>query len=103
MQPVTIRIPDDTYRVLAEEADKNDRSMSEVVRARVEKGMNYDDLEARHDDVQRQLAAVNSREEDVTELVEYVEQERELQRRRENRQDAPIWHRAKWWVFAKSE
>lgn len=31
-------------------------------------------------------------------LHEYVEQERELQRRREERRDAPTWRRAKWWV-----
>lgn len=45
---------------------------------------------------------INSREEH-TELVRYVEKERELQRRDEQREDAPVWRRAKWWVFGRSE
>lgn len=60
----------------------------------------YDALEARRDDLQRQLAAVNARQEDVGDLVEFVEQQRELTRYQERRQrlldEANILSRWKW-------
>lgn len=37
MQPVTIRLPDDTHRTLSDEADESGRSMSDVVREYVAK------------------------------------------------------------------
>ena len=40
MEPVTIRLPDDTYRTLKAEADESGRSMSEMVRHYVER-LNY--------------------------------------------------------------
>lgn len=60
-----------------------------------------DELERENERLRQQLAARNAREDDVGEIVEYVEQERELQRRREQRRDAPIWRRAKWYVFGR--
>lgn len=60
----------------------------------------YEALEARHNDLQRQLAAVNARQKDVGELVEYVEEQRELTQYQERRQrlldDANILRRWKW-------
>jgi flagellar biosynthesis chaperone FliJ len=58
--------------------------------------------EARQDDLRRQLQAANSRNEDHQELVEYVQDERRLQRQREERkrmkETAGVLTRAKWWV-----
>ena len=61
-----------------------------------------DEQERTIDNLRNQLAATNARQDDVSELVEYVETERELQRRREERRDAPIWRRAKWYVFGRN-
>lgn len=47
------------------------------------------------------IASYSVTNDDVTELVEYVEGERALQQRREERRDAPLWTRAKWWVFGR--
>ena len=59
-------------------------------------------IRAERDDLRRQLSVANSREEDVGELVEYVQEERSLQRRREEREHmketAGVFTRAKWWV-----
>ncbi|MDG5821894.1 hypothetical protein [Natronococcus sp. A-GB7] len=33
------------------------------------------------------------------ELVRYVEEERKIQRMRQERESAPVWRRAKWWVL----
>jgi len=43
--------------------------------------------EARQDDLRRQLQAANSRDEDHQELVEYVQDERRMQQRREEREE----------------
>jgi seryl-tRNA synthetase len=111
MESVSTRLDDETARLIRETADERGVSMAEVLRDLVEKGMEYDDreaelqerieeLETERDRLQRQLAAVNSRQEDVTELVEYVEEQRELTRYQERRQRqldrANILTRWKW-------
>lgn len=101
MQPVTIRIPDDTYRTLKTESDERDASMSEVCRERIEKGIDYDRLQAERDRLRSEKRTLISQREEHTDLVEYVEQERELQQQREERKDAPVWTRAKWWVLGR--
>lgn len=101
MRPVTTRLPDDTYRILEEQADEDDRSISELVREHVEKGLEYDDLKRENERLQRQLTAANSRYEEHTELVRFAEEQRELDQRRKEREDAPVWTRAKWWVLGR--
>jgi hypothetical protein len=41
-------------------------------------------------------------QEEKQELVEYVGEERTIQQRREARRNAPLWRRAKWFVFGRS-
>lgn len=103
MQQITIKLPDSTIDLLEEIAhEEYDDNRSDAIRAVLAKGMDYDALEARHDDLQRQLAAVNSRQEDVTELVEYVEEQRDLTQYQERRQrlldNSNILTRWKWKV-----
>lgn len=97
MEPVTTRIPEDTHAALVEEADAEDDSVSALIRQYVEKGMKYDDLKAERDRLQRKLTETNARQDDVTEIVEYVEEERE--RRRQERRTPPVWTRARRFVF----
>ena len=106
MESVSTRLEDETARLIRETADERDVSVAEVLRERIEQGMVYEDLEreleqteARVEDLRRQLQQTNSRERDVDEIVTYVEEERRLQQRREERRDAPVWTRAKWWLF----
>jgi phage-related minor tail protein len=69
----------------------------EHVRARIqaehEKEVTH--LEARADDLRRQLAQANKRNDEVTELVEYVEDERSTEQRR---RQAGVLTRTKWWL-----
>lgn len=102
MEQITVKVPDDTNESLEEiAAEEYDGNRSDAIRALLEKGMEYDDLETERDRLQRQLAAVNSRQEDVAELVEFVEERRELTRYQERRQrqvdEANVLQRAKWW------
>lgn len=88
------------------------RNRSEAVRDLIEKGFQYDDrveeLEREIEDVRRendrlrkQLAATNRRVDQHQELVEYVQEERSVAQRREQRREAPAWRRAKWWLLGE--
>jgi len=61
-----------------------------------------DSLEARNRDLTNQLAESNRRIDGAAELVEYVEEERSLAQRREEREkqkdEAGVLKRAKWWL-----
>jgi hypothetical protein len=50
-----------------------------------------------------QLAATNQRIDDTKEFVGYVQEERELQQQRRQKENAPVWQRAKYWVFGFPE
>ena len=76
---------------------------TDVIREALELRSDYDDCQREVNRLRRELRAVNSRQDDVGELVEYVEEERRLQRQREERRNAPVWRRAKWWAFGRSE
>jgi uncharacterized protein with von Willebrand factor type A (vWA) domain len=103
MQQLTVRVADETAEAIEERASDSDLSQSEAVRELLQLGTDYGRLQAEADDLRRQLQAVNRRESEHQELVEYVQEERSIQERREERRDAPIWRRAKWYVLGRSE
>jgi predicted transcriptional regulator len=103
MQSISARIDDETHARIEELAEERGSTQSAVVRRLIEKGLRYDDLETERDRLQRQLAAVNAREDDVTEIVEYVEEQRSLERRRAEREErrakAGVLTKTKWALF----
>lgn len=103
MDPHTIRMPEDLLDELAEEADERGVSRAKYIRSLLRQRTEYDELQRENERLRNQLAATNSRQDDVDELVEYVEEERAIQQRREERRDAPVWRRAKWWVLGRSD
>lgn len=89
--------------------DSKSEAVRECISAHMSAEKTIDDLEkrleakdARLEDLRRQLREVNRHSEDVNELVEYVETERELQREERERRNAPLWRRARWFVFGRS-
>lgn len=103
MESVSTRLDDETARLIRETAEERGVSMAEILREYIEKGMDYDELHRENERLRAEKRTLINDREEHTELVEYVEQERDLQRRREERRDAPAWRRAKWWVFGRSE
>lgn len=103
MQQLTIRVADETAASIEEQADESDASKSEVARELLRLGSEYESLQAECDRLREQLQATNARQDDVGELAEYVEEERRIQRRREERSHAPAWRRAAWWLFGTPE
>jgi Arc/MetJ-type ribon-helix-helix transcriptional regulator len=111
MDKVTITLPSETLGEIDAKVDKGDGtgeydSRSEAIRELTAEAIRLnervDSLETENDRLRRELRAANARQEDVGELVEYVEREKSMQERREERRDAPIWRRAKWWLFGRN-
>jgi Arc/MetJ-type ribon-helix-helix transcriptional regulator len=100
---LTITIPDDLDDRLAELSDKDGpyESKANAVRELTRRGERLPEVERERDQLRDQLAAVNARQDDVGELVEYVEREKALQQRERERRDAPAWRRAKWWLLGR--
>jgi len=104
----SVSIDDDLQDDLEDYAEEHhDDVRSRAVEELLRKGLEYDDVvedleadvehaEARADDLRRQLQAVQERQDDVDELVEYVETEMTVQ---ERKAQAGIVTRAKWAVF----
>jgi len=84
MNPLTIRVREDTKESLESEASEYGVSVSEYVRELIEKGREYDDLqdrlesrEARIDELEDQLAKRSQVEEKVDTLAKRVEDRNE--------------------------
>jgi seryl-tRNA synthetase len=91
---------------LDEEASERDLTRSQYIRNILESRHEADELrqeldvlQSQYNELQRQLAATNRRQEDVGELVEYVERQRELEQEEREKRNAPAWRRAKYWLF----
>ena len=102
MPHLSLRVSSDLLDALDAEAEDEGVSRSDYIRNTLENRDRVEELERENERLRRQLRATNSRERNVDEIVTYVEEERRLQQRREERRDAPLWTRAKWWLFGRS-
>jgi len=104
----SVSVDDDIQERVEEVAEEeHDGIRSAAVETLLRRGLEYqdivderDDLEARLEDLRRQLATVRSREDDVDELVEYVEHEKTVQERRAR---AGLMTRFRWFVSGMDE
>lgn len=101
MNPIAGRVPEATDEGIEAYADENDVNKSDAIRTLLAKGLEYDDLRIENERLRNEKRAIISQREEHGELVEYVEEERSMQQRREERRDAPAWKRAKWWLFGR--
>jgi predicted nucleic acid-binding Zn-ribbon protein len=101
MDKRTIRVADDVAAEIDRRAEADGISESAAARALLRRGIEADDLEAERDRLRRQLQTANSRYDEHTELVEYVERERELQQLERERRTASIWERGRWLLFGR--
>jgi metal-responsive CopG/Arc/MetJ family transcriptional regulator len=96
---ITVIVDDELIERVDEYADDN---RSETVRDLLQKGLKYDDeIKEKNkeiDQLNRKVSAIQSRREDVTELANYVEQERQLNR---EKQSASAVERLGWFLFGR--
>jgi metal-responsive CopG/Arc/MetJ family transcriptional regulator len=120
MDQITLRLPEDALESLEDEATDADVSRSEHLRDVLTSHIEHDEeeshpervreLEARIDELEqeterlrREKRLILEQRTEHNELIEYVEHERSLQERREDRLDAPVWKRGYWWVFGRGD
>lgn len=103
---VTATLPDSLAQYLqAVEREHEHDSHAEAVRYCIRRSREAEKLEdeighleGRVEELTRQLQQANRRADDVTDLVEFVDEERSFQKRREARMSAPLWLRTYWWL-----
>lgn len=102
MEQLTARVPEDMAAEIDDLADESDRSKSDVLRELLRKGLDADAMRAENTELRNRLQAMESRQRDTGELVEFVEEQRSLQReqamRDRLRSEAGVFTRAKWWL-----
>lgn len=100
MKSISARVDNETATEIERLADERGSSVSQITRDLIRKGLEFDDVANERDRLQRRLSATNARQEDITELVEYVEEQREAERYRDQRRrrldEANILRRWKW-------
>ena len=100
MQQITLRIREDTLEALDEEAEERGVSRSEHIRDILDSRDDVEDLRTEVERLRREKRQILEQREEATELVRYVEDELE---RRERRDTAPVWTRARWWLLGREE
>jgi hypothetical protein len=103
MEHVATRVPEDIHAEIQEIQDVNDCSQSEAVRDLLRRGMEHERLQRERDSLQNQLNTLAGKERAVKGLVSVRKREESIEARREDRRDAPLWRRAKWYVFGRGE
>ena len=106
MEPLTIRVREETKESLESEAAEYDVSVSEYVRELIEKGREYDDLrdrvearEDRIDDLEGQLRERSRVEDKIEDLPDKIRAVGTYQERRQRLLDqASLTERLKWKV-----
>ena len=101
MARVTVSVDDEQVEVIEENVGEGAEyeSKSAFVRHCISEYERAQELEARVDDLRRQLTEANRRSDDIDALAEYVEGERELQREEREHRRKPVWVRLRDYVF----
>ena len=94
MEKRTIRIPDDVATEIDRRADDNDVSESAAARQLLRRGIEADELEREVERLNRERRQLLEQREENQELRRYVGDELDYR-------DAPLWVRARWFVFGK--
>ncbi|WP_227355797.1 plasmid mobilization protein [Haladaptatus salinisoli] len=121
---VTVRLAEEKVDELDNEASDHGVSRAEYIRNLIESRHEPDEVDAELDRLQDEITRLqNELDESTTELervrrekrqileqreenqqlTRYVEREKSLQERRLERQDAPAWQRAKWWLLGRDD
>ncbi len=90
-------MPDPLLDKLDAEADENGVSCSEYIRNTLASRGDTEELRRENDRFRNEKRALVQQREEHTALIEYVEDERRIQERREQRQQRNILWRA-WWL-----
>ena len=75
----------------------------ELADLRATKDEKIDELKQEIDRLHRERRQLLEQREENQELVKFAEEQRSLVSEQRDRQNAPVWRRAKWWVFGRRQ
>jgi hypothetical protein len=103
----TVRLDEDLASHVESVRQDDETSDAEAVRECVRRSQRLDDLEGELVEVRQELDRARrerrqllAEREEKKELARYVEDERT---RAQEREQAPVWRRARWWLLGKGE
>jgi Arc/MetJ-type ribon-helix-helix transcriptional regulator len=76
-------------------------SKSEAVRMLIDDAHRVDDLEAENERLRRERRQLLEQREEHNDLVRYADEQRARERRQREKEEQPVWTRAKWWVLGR--
>lgn len=101
MPQASARISEEKEEQITAFSDENGLSKSEAIRTLLKRGLEYEELQTENERLNNSLRRLVDQRKEHSKLVEYVEEEQSLQQHREERRAAPVWQRAKWWLFGQ--
>jgi len=102
MEPVTVTLRQDQIEYVDSlESPDGEASYnrSEAMRMVIDSYEDSQNLQAKVDDLRRQLTEANRRDEEHQSLAEFADRTRELQRNELERKQAPLIQRVKWLIY----
>lgn len=99
MDHFTIRIPDEQREKIEEYENENDLSRSEAGRELLSQGLEYERVTEENQRLRNKIEALVGRQDEHGELVEYVEEEQDLQQIQREKATAPLIQRVKWLIW----
>jgi Arc/MetJ-type ribon-helix-helix transcriptional regulator len=105
MDRITVSLPEERVNEIEARVQDDDTydSKSHYVRECITEYesllQRVEDLEQEVDRLENEKRTLISDREERTDLVEYVERQRDLEREEREKRNAPAWRRAKYWLF----
>jgi metal-responsive CopG/Arc/MetJ family transcriptional regulator len=103
MQKISVTLRDEQVAELSDLVGSEYQDRSKAVRALIDRGLEYPELETENDRLRAEKRAIIQQREDHGEVLEYVERERDLQRLERERQTASLPKRLRWLLFGRSD
>ena len=103
MPRFTVTLPDDQGELIEDLAgdDGPASSKSEAVRMLIDDAQRVSEVEDENDRLRRERRQLLDQRDEHSDLVRYVEDRRDRERRRRAKEEQPIWTRAAWWMFGR--
>ncbi|RJS96617.1 ribbon-helix-helix protein, CopG family [Halococcus sp. IIIV-5B] len=103
MPRLTVSVDDDDAAIIEELSSDGGpyESKSEAMRACIQQYERIEELERENERLRNEKRAIIEQRDEHSELVAYVEGERDLQEMERERRNAPIWRRIKWLIMGR--
>lgn len=103
MPRYSVTLPEEQGELIEDLAGEEEpaSSKSEAVRMLIEDAQRVSEVEEENERLRRERRQLLEQRDEHTDLVRWGESEREREQRRQEKEEQPVWRRAKWWVLGR--